>query len=378
MLRSRLGRTAAAAAAALMLGACSDSPAEPPPVETVELRATGQVRTLDGTLPQGLQVVVGTGANGGAAPVAADGTFDITVAVAPGTVDVLIDVASGPRQVHPALVRTQVAGGVPGAQVTLDVLLVPNRWTIPTGTHAGTEVDISLDRAFTPPCTTPGDTNCEGFYPPGWASAPPIWTDAALPIPVAFDHAASSQAITAADSAAFWSTLEQMNDDFGTALFRAAPFDEITVINDRASGAIIVRVDNTLSGFGAWTNWWWNGAGELYAGLVRARTSTHLHSPSLMTHELLHTHAFKHSCAWTTVMGGYGCGSTVRLSADDVAYAQLARSISMRQRATGAVHALLAARDGERMLLGLPPLAARLDLLHGIRARAAIHGDEAG
>jgi hypothetical protein len=182
------------------------------------------------------------------------------------------------------------------------------------------------------------------------------------------------QPIAATDSVLFWQTLRRMNEDFGAPLFQPARANEIALgANDVPVGGILVRVDTTISGFGAWTNWWWNAAGQLYAGVVRPRTAALLGSPSLMSHEMLHTQGFKHSCSWSTVMGGYGCGSSNRLSAQDVAYAQLAVEVDARQRAIGAMYALDAARNGERVVLrNMAPLTI-VD-----RQFAAMRGDSIG
>jgi hypothetical protein len=125
----------------------------------------------------------------------------------------------------------------------------------------------------------------------------------------------------------------------------------------------VIRTDGTLTGFGAWTNWWWDGGGNLYSGVVRVRSTAGLSNTALMTHELLHTLSIKHSCSWVTTMGGYGCSSNAGLSAHDVAYAHLAERIGTVQRATGAVQSLAAARNGQRVvLLGMQPAAINTGL----------------
>jgi hypothetical protein len=67
-----------------------------------------------------------------------------------------------------------------------------------------------------------------------------------------------------------------------------------------------------------------------------------------MTHELLHTQGFKHSCSWQTVMGGYGCSSFPGLAPMDVAHAYVALRMRDVQGTTGAPHGLIAALLGER------------------------------
>jgi hypothetical protein len=357
----------------LAAAGCTSDAAGPPPVdeELVQVSAYGRVHTLTGGMPPGLRASIVAGRHTASEPVSADGTFNVTGKVPVGTWDVVIDVPGTAQPTLPALIR--YSSGMPQAS-DVTVLLVPRQWSITSGSYAGSPpVDISLDAAFRPPCTTDGDTNCDGFYPTVWSHRIILWPETALPIRVAFDRTRTTQPISASDSVVFWQTLQRMNDDFGASLFRPVREQEIAVnAGGVPNGGILVRVDTTITGFGAWTNWWWNAAGQLYAGVVRPRTASMIGNPSLMSHEMLHTHGFKHSCSWSTVMGGYGCGSSTRLSVHDVAYAQLAVRIAARQRETGAAYALTAARDGERVLLhGLPPL--------GLNARvAAMRSDSIG
>jgi hypothetical protein len=361
-----LRRSRALLLAALVATGCNDAAGpEPEDPNAVTVTATGRVFTLDGTVPPGLAAIVVSDGRRTSVPIAANGSFSVTANVAPGSFDLLIDSESVARTTHPSLLRLPSATPYHATSF----LLAPRRWRIDGGTHAGTTVDITIDGAFRKPCETVGDTNCEGFYPPMWATRIVAWPSAALPIPVAFDRTRTHRPISATDSVAFWQTVNRMNDDYGTSLFRPAREAEISVRTDDVPvNAILVRVDTTLeSRFGAWTNWYWNGAGELYAGVVRPRTSAHLGSAGLITHEMLHTHGFKHSCSWNTVMAGYGgCSSAARLSPQDIAHAQLAISFGARLRQTGAVHGLAAARDGERALLGLPPLASHASAVDGM------------
>jgi hypothetical protein len=46
-----------------------------------------------------------------------------------------------------------------------------------------------------------------------------------------------------------------------------------------------------------------------------------------MTHELLHALGFHHTCAWPTVMGGYGCASAAGATQSDAAAFTLANQI---------------------------------------------------
>jgi hypothetical protein len=349
---TRRGATVALCVAA---AGCSDAATGP---RDPAINATGRVFTIDGAPPAGLQLSVTSLAGTHSAPLAADGSFQLRAPVAGDSIDYVIDAATGTRTYHPVLIRAAAR-----VQPDLRVVLVPLRWTIDRGRYAGTAVSISVDAAFRPPCTIAGDSNCDGFFPHEWTKGMKLWPAAALPVRVAFDRVRSHQPITPADSVTFWTIVQRMHDDFGSPLFRPARYDELSVGSDgRADRAVLVRVDTTLSGFAAWTNWSWDAAGEMISGVVRPARATYLRSTPLMTHELLHTHGFKHSCSWTTVMGGYGapqCAANPVLSAADVAHAHVALRVRDLQKTTGAPHGLSAALQGERkLLLGLPPFAA--------------------
>jgi hypothetical protein len=346
-------RVPALALGVLLLAAgCSDASTSLEPVHGQPIAASGRVFAATGAVPAGARFVVVSDGRRVTAPVAADGTFALQTRVTGADVDLIVE-ANG---MHPSLVRITATQPLPA----LHFVLVPHRWTIRGGTFDRTTIDISLDAAFRPPCATVGDTNCDGFFPLAWTGMPRLWPRAALPIRVAFDHERATEPVTAADSTEFWRILDRMGADFGTVLFRPARINEITLGSDhRPQQAIVVRVDTTLSGFGAWTNWWWNASGEMNSAVVRPRRASFVRYSSLMTHELLHSQGFKHSCSWSTVMGGYGCSSSAGLSAHDVAYAQLATQVELVQRQSGAVHGLAAARDGERVVtLGLPIVTA--------------------
>lgn len=353
--RAGAARVIVGLAVALTLVGCGGDGTGPDLPEQIEVDLSGRVYTVDGRAPVSVMVAVTSQAGQTTVAVAADGTFRLRAQVAGDTVDYVISGTGADSLYHPSLIRTTV-DQVP----TLRAILIPRRWTIDRGRYRGRTVEISPDAAFRAPCEDPNDINCDGFYPRVWITGTKAWRADALPIPVAFDRDRSTDPIGAADSAAYWEIVDQMNADFGTTLFRPAAYTDLQKTTDgRALGAVLVRVDNSLSGFGAWTNWWWNADGEMWSGLIRLRHSGHFDNVGLMTHELLHTLGFKHSCSWPTVMGGYGCSSFPGLSPEDVAYAQLALAVNARQRETGAPHGLIAALQGERILtLKLPPFTA--------------------
>jgi hypothetical protein len=369
---------AALPALAALLVACGDADGPSDPSAARQFAASGQVHALSGSLPAGLRVIVQAGTVRSSAAVAPNGSFQIQALLPGDSVDVIIDTEGPARSTLPALLRVSSRTPLTGATL----VLVPARWTISGGALDGRVVNISMEDAFRAPCATAGDINCDGFFPKVWFSGVKLWAAGALPAPLAFDHPRSHETITAADSAQFWSFASRMDADVGLPLFRPARIDEIGVTaNGSPTQGILVRIDTTLTGFGAWTNWWWNASGDMYAGLIRPRTLAHLRVGPLMTHELLHTQGIKHSCSWPTVMSGYGnpCSTSTTLSVYDIAYFQLARAVHERQRATGAQHGLIAALQGERVLLrGLPPwVPAGAALLPLMRADSIGDGDHA-
>jgi hypothetical protein len=377
-----MSRRAAAGAGALILlaVACGEvpvrSPVEPVPPSR-EMAVSGAVFGIEGAAPAGLRVTL-AGTDTVAANVDAEGRFSLRGTVTGDSVTLIVDAANpAARQAFPALVR------VPAAQAAGDlrVVMVPMAWTVQGGSYAGTTVEISMDGAFRPPCNEPGNTNCDGFFPAAWRTGPKLWPAAGLPARLALDHARTHLPFSDTDSVRLWTTVERMNADAGMPLFRPARMEEVALDSrGNPTNGVLVRVDTTLVGFGAWANWWWNASGEIIAGLVRPRNLNVMGSNSLISHELFHTHGVKHSCSWATVMGGYGCGSTQGLSLHDVAHFQLAHRVLEVQRTRGAPHALVAALQGERVVMrGLAPAPfpalEQLRLMHG---DSLFDGDHAG
>src|SRR5690606_4994445 len=115
----------------------------------------------------------------------------------------------------------------PGGVELGTVLLVPRRWRVVTGEHAGTEVPIDLAGA-----TGGGCRGCGAFYgtvlgdeeselSPGI----PTWPPTAFPLQVAFDRENGGR-ISGADSATFWVAVRSLEDSFGLRLFHPSPLAE--------------------------------------------------------------------------------------------------------------------------------------------------------
>ncbi|HUQ84396.1 MAG TPA: Ig-like domain-containing protein, partial [Gemmatimonadaceae bacterium] len=310
--------------------------------------ASGQLFMIDGLAPGPLTAALRIGNTPPrSVSVGPDGRFGLT-SVAPGDpVDVLINAPSGAWV--PSLVRLSRAA-VSASE--LRIVLVPRRWTIASGTYASSTIDISPNQAFTPPCTTAGDINCDGFYPKSWVTGIKLWDDATLPAPVAFDHARTAAPISASDSVAFWAIVRQMEADIGRTLFRPATASQLAVEADGwSAGAVMVRIDASLVPGRGYTNWRWDSRGVVFTAVTRVGSAAALGTSSLVTHELLHAIGLKHSCAWPTVMGGYGCASAAGLTRQDVGYARLAIELARIQRAASAYRNLYDAMQGERVAL---------------------------
>jgi len=317
--------------------------------------ASGQLFTIEGIASGPVTATLRIGVSPPrSVSVSADGRFSLTSAAPGDPVDLVISASSG--SYLPTLVR------LPRSTIAASehrILLTPRRWTIVGGTYASSTVDISPNQAFTPPCTSASDINCDGFYPKSWATGIKLWDTATLPARVAFDHSRTAAPISATDSVAFWSIVRQMEADIGRPLFRPAMASELTVDADGwSAGAVMVRIDASLTPGRGYTNWRWDNRGVVFSAVARFGSAAPLGSISVVTHELLHALGFKHSCAWSTVMGGYGCSSAPGLTRQDVGYAQLAFQLAGIQRAANAYRNLYDAMQGERVVvLGLEPVS---------------------
>lgn len=225
----------------------------------------------------------------------------------------------------------------------LDVVLVPRRWTVPAGPHAGAVVPIDLGAArargadgtrFWRDARLPsGSPTVEpGAEPPG----PPVgWPDRARPIPVAVLGVGGGPAATHADSLAFWSVAREVERDWGARLFRPAP---VRAADDPAWPGITVRVTPGLGPAGLATLSW-GGDGEITWAQIEVQRRGLLGDPHVMSHELLHTLGFGHVNRWRSVLGG---GAHLpgeaprRLSLEDVAYGQLLDAARRTARRVGA------------------------------------------
>ncbi|HYD52003.1 MAG TPA: Ig-like domain-containing protein, partial [Gemmatimonadaceae bacterium] len=294
-----------------------------------------------------------------AAATASDGTYSFDAAIPSGatdTVTLAIDAASADRRTHRPILDAVPSPGL--AARTQRPLLVPRQVQLPAYAFGGGVQTVSLDEAFTRVCTTQSDANCNSFFPNAWlAIGPTLWAEAQLPIPVVFDRAGSTGTISLGDSVALWAVLHGMEASLGRTLFRPARPEEVPApLGGFSTGAILVAIDGNLQGFAGWTNWYWGADLHMRGARIRVRAASLLGNESLVTHEFLHAMGFHHTCAWPTVMGGYGCPVAPGATRQDVAAFLLAYQLRRTVLASSPTTSLLAALQGERVLEnGLAP-----------------------
>ena len=324
---------------------------------------TGRVLASDGGPTQSLKFELQSGSGSSLqlfdAAVDATGAFrlDAPLTLTPtDSVALVVDATTSGRVYRPVVVRT---ASNRAASLAVRPLLVPRRITFATPAYPMSTIDVSLQSAFTRVCTDDTNTNCNSYFPQIWKSSVILWADADLPVPLAFNR--TTGAIAASDSIALWAVIEQMQRELGRQLFVPVDFSQVLAPdgNGFSRKAVLVSVDPTLSGFSGFTNWIWDGASNMLAAKTRVRIPSFLADRSLMTHELLHALGFHHTCAWVTVMGGYGCTSAAGATQADAAAFALGYQIRHAIVATPPTTTLADALRGEQVReLGLT--AARL------------------
>jgi hypothetical protein len=258
----------------------------------------------------------------------------------------VVDATTSSRVYRPVVART---ASNRATSVAARPLVVPRRVTVSTPAYPTSTIDVSLQNAFTRVCTDDTNANCNSFFPQIWKSSVILWADADLPVPLAFNR--TTGAITAADSIALWGVIDQMQRELGRQLFVPTDFSQVVApdVNGFSRKAVLVSVDPTLSGFSGFTNWIWDGALNMLAAKTRVRLDTFLADRSLMTHELLHALGFHHTCAWVTVMGGYGCTSAPGATQADAAAFALGYQVRRAIVATPPTTTLADALRGEQL-----------------------------
>ena len=227
----------------------------------------------------------------------------------------------------------------------VNVVMVPRRWAIRTGSYAGDTVAISPEAAL--------DAAGGTFARVASARAAPLrglvaWPQERIPVPLAIHRTRGSE-IGAADSVALWETIGALEQELGQTLFR--PADDSAV---QAEGwGIDVRVDPGISGSGV-TNLTWSNGGRLFDASISVRHAEDFGSPGIMHHELLHALGFGHTAAWPSIMRRRVATETNTLTREDVAYTHLLLRVGEMQRALDTRYGIVAAAEGERWSAGVP------------------------
>ena len=182
-------------------------------------------------------------------------------------------------------------------------------WTIRGGTFAGATVKLDIDLAsrrnskFLRISRLKGDSRFVA------------WSPSRLPAAVAFR---AGRGITAPDSIAFWSILREVESDMGMHLFEPA-----TLSADSDPDDVIVVDTKSMANNDGMTLVTWSSPGGIYDARVFVRSVATLHNPRVVAHEMMHALGFGHTSAWISIMNS-GALSPMRLTLDDVAYAQFA------------------------------------------------------
>ena len=141
------------------------------------------------------------------------------------------------------------------------------------------------------------------------------WNPSRLPARVAFR---SGRSVTAEDSIAFWSILKRMELDIGMRLFEPAALSRESDPED-----VIVVDTRQMSGDDGRTYLTWSNNAGVYDARVYFRSTSLLHNPRIVTHEMMHALGFGHTSAWSSIMSS-GSDAPASLMPEDVAYAQFA------------------------------------------------------
>ncbi|MES2177262.1 MAG: Ig-like domain-containing protein [Gemmatimonadota bacterium] len=343
---------------------------------------SGTVYTADGASPANVAFTArfggGVSVQRFVAPVnAATGAFSLVIpffATNAPVIEYFVDIASGTsRPYHPSYVR--LSGGA--APVNSRIVLVPHTVVPDSGTYAGKSFAVDLNEAFTPVCPySPVDANCQSYWPNYWLSGGiKNWPDAARPIPLAIDRTPGPA--TAADSTAMWTIIRIMEADLGRQLFKPVIFSGYTTPG-YTNGQVLVSFDASLSGFAGYTNWFWDASASVVYARIRLAGAQYFARSDIVSHELTHALGFSHTCRWTTIMGGYSCTQTTRLSQTDVAYYHLAELVRRKSAAVSATWSVQEGLDGVRVLeLKLPAPDAVSANVFALKSRIGLPGSDA-
>jgi len=382
----------------LVAAACSDAPAGPDsddvlPFGTVQGKIVAPGITTFGDVT----ARVTWGERSYTAPVRSNGSFVVDIEEAVLGFGTLTIEPAAAEPIHPGWVLL-TPGDVEGGQGT--VVLSPRSWTPETGDYAGIEIPIDPELAADARVMP----SFWGFYFPfeqqgflqtvtdntAWAGEFRSWAPNSYPIPVALDHVGTQAELTAADSIAFWAHADRMEQALGWDVFRPARIEELRILSGtrRAAGAILVRVDTTLTtrgvgqisrpepktwGLTADARSWSGGrvqnidmtSADITYGLVKVDASDALQDQRLVIHELMHILGAGHGCSWASVQTYCASLATDVPTAADVGHLTVFLRMRELEIEHGARWGILAAVLGHRVVtLGLPPVP-ELNLVYG-------------
>ncbi|HET7456417.1 MAG TPA: Ig-like domain-containing protein [Gemmatimonadaceae bacterium] len=312
---------------------------------TVLPMVAGRVVTLDGRAAAHVPVTLDAGAIVDTLVTDATGRFARRLPTAPSdTVTIVVGAVAGSR---PARLHV----GDPRQLATLGVVLLPETWTVTSGTARGERVDVDAVAAMGRAVDGTRFWRLERVRPRStWA--PVGWPADALPVPVTFPRN-RGEGVTADDSAAFWRGARSLERELGMSLFTPATS---TPDDDEGGRPVIaVVVDPSIHSAG-YTFAEWNGDGMIGSAEVRVASRALLADETVVVHELMHALGFGHTSSWPSLMSN-APGRAPRLTASDVAYAQLLFRVREVGRTLSAPYAVVesAAAEREGGRTGAPP-----------------------
>ena len=256
---------------------------------------------------------------------------------------------------------------------SLQVVLIPFRWTVRQGTHAGTVVGINADAAFRPATNRSFWSSAHGenyFF-----ITQELWAPSALPVAVALAPRTGEPAFSAEDSLFLWSELDRMEQVMGRDLFRPAPgvladpfppVQDYTIHVQRALGSPVAGITrsatrwsviDTLLPSSSFPNAISVNIADALQGEVQLPfppSSPSWYARLLVQHEFTHALGIGHGCGWESVMEYCPEGVVQRtreLSPGDVAYFEVLDAARELERSLGTTYSLIPALYGLRVLM---------------------------
>jgi hypothetical protein len=236
--------------------------------------------------------------------------------------------------------RSATPRAVSAAAVLPPIRVGDTVWTIEHGTYAGLKVVLRFDAAAGPRrrgehfWRMPAGGGIEGGVV-GWGSAK-------YPIQLAFRHESRGARISPSDSTAFWDAVGAMSADLGMSLFRPATLKE----GDDPLDMIVVDL-RAMANTDGLSRASWSPSGDLFDVRVTFHDAGVLHDRHVVTHEMMHALGFGHTKAWKSVVNPGDDTRTARLTAEDVAYAEVAMRLREKRERSDIRHliALAIARE---------------------------------